>query len=132
MAFFSGKMLEIALQLSQYDEDFQDMALRFLQEYLKIANDINKSPEDGGKISLRFDIFGNAFRVGYWAHNLAFNEVRKYQAVKVSPGGSLVRKLVKRTRLLSHPFALAFPPFSPFVPFTSLCTFKRVCRPLVT
>ena len=63
MAFFSGKMLEIALDLSQHDEDFQDMALRFLAEYLKIATDINKTPEEAGKTSLRYDIFGNAFHI---------------------------------------------------------------------
>ena len=54
MAFFSGKMLEIALNLSQYDEDFEDMALRFLQEYLKIATDINKTTQEPGKTPLRF------------------------------------------------------------------------------
>ena len=49
MAFFSGKMLEISLELAQYDEDFEDIAVRYFHEYLRIASDINKSPEDSGE-----------------------------------------------------------------------------------
>lgn len=50
MAFFSGKMFEMALELAQMDEDYEDISLRFLQEYLRIATDINKPVEDGGKV----------------------------------------------------------------------------------
>ncbi len=48
MAFFSGKMLEIALELAQYDDNFEDIALRYLREYIQIAKSINQRIDQGG------------------------------------------------------------------------------------
>ena len=48
MAFFCGHMLQMALEIAQHDEDFADMALRFLKQYLLIAAEISKPLQDGG------------------------------------------------------------------------------------
>ena len=48
MAFFCGNMLQMALEIAQHDEDFADVAMRFLKQYLLIAAEISKPLQNGG------------------------------------------------------------------------------------
>ncbi len=49
MAFFALRMLEAALELATQDADVEDLALRYLREFLRIATDINRDLDDGGQ-----------------------------------------------------------------------------------
>ncbi len=48
MGFFCGNMLQMALQIAQQDDDYADIALRFLKQYLLIAEEISKPLQEGG------------------------------------------------------------------------------------
>ena len=48
MGFFCGNMLQMALQIAQHNEDYADIALRFLKQYLLIAEEMSKPLQEGG------------------------------------------------------------------------------------
>ena len=47
MAFFSQCMLQIAIELAQHDEVYGDMALKFLEHFLRIGAAMNRPTADG-------------------------------------------------------------------------------------
>ena len=49
MAFYASIMLEISLEIAQYDSAFQDMACKFFEHYMRIdeaINNIGRGSED--------------------------------------------------------------------------------------